>query len=810
VPARATPPAIETRTPPSATIAIANIAAESETLARELRAIDKRLGPSAAFDTVSARLLGITRRVDALAPVTQRLVAGHPSLNSLVDLTTQWQALSGQLTDAQEMLTREATRWEKDLRRLQNLLQLWEATAAEVRGASTPAALLARVANTLTDLRQMQARVASRRDQLLTLQDQVTRELGRVQEAMDAITQERRSAASHALVPSAPPIWRTLHQPQGGRSLVPSFQTVLQDNRRQVEDYLAQRGGDVVRHLLFSLFVFVVLLHGRVRSRQWSLQDPARQRLQPIFDLPLSATIVASLAIVAWAEPNAPRMFHFGLALVALIPLVRIANHLTRPGLHAVIGAFACFFVLDRLRETVVADLQSTQVSLVVAIPALAAIAEAAARQLRLDVVTPGARWLAAVLRRVALPVLAVAFAGAVFGFIQIARDLYYVLFRSASTALPLWEVYWVANALVADSLRSWPLDQLRMVRRYRPLFEVRCQRVLRWVLAGSWAWFTLRLLGMETAAADVLRSILTTPLVYRDLNISLLDALALVTAIWFSFAVSRFVRFALDEDVFPRLQLHLGLPYALSVLVHYLILFVGFLMALALVGIDLTRITILAGAIGVGLGFGLQNVINNFVSGFILLFERPIRVGDRVQLGEINGEMRRIGLRSSTMRTWEGAELIIPNAQFTSNVVTNWTLSDRLRRIDVRVGVAYGTPPHQVLDLLLAVADQHVIVVKDPSPVALFLGFGDSSLDFELRVFTDRVEKWVQIRSELNLGVHDALVAAGITIPFPQRDVHLVDAVPVASEGGTLPVAEESGADDAARTKSATKARSR
>jgi len=191
--------------------------------------------------------------------------------------------------------------------------------------------------------------------------------------------------------------------------------------------------------------------------------------------------------------------------------------------------------------------------------------------------------------------------------------------------------------------------------------------------------------------------------------------------------------------------------------------------------------------------------VINNFVSGLILLFERPIRVGDNMQLGEIAGEMRRIGLRSRTVRTWEGAELIVPNAELTSRVVTNWTLSERLRRIDVQVGVAYGTPPRRVIELLLAVAGAHQMVVADPSPIALFVGFGDSNLNFESRAFTDHTERWALTRNELNLGVHDALVAAGITIPFPQRDVRLSGAVSAAC-GASTHAAGDSGEPERGR----------
>src|SRR5262249_29810486 len=233
-------------------------------------------------------------------------------------------------------------------------------------------------------------------------------------------------------------------------------------------------------------------------------------------------------------------------------------------------------------------------------------------------------------------------------------------------------------------------------------------------------------------------------------------------------------IRFVLKEDVYPRLLLGRGLTDAVSSLLHYAILVVGFLLALAALGVDLTKVTILAGAFGVGIGFGLQAVVNNFVSGLLVLFERRIEVGDAVKVGDVEGRVQQLGMRACTVRTWEGAEVIVPNATLIADKVTNWTLSDRQRRIDVRVGVAYGTPPDKMLEIMLAVARAHPRVLSQPEPVALFQGFGESALLFELQVWTDRFELWVQTRSELSVALYAALSEAGFEIPFPQREVRL------------------------------------
>jgi len=259
-------------------------------------------------------------------------------------------------------------------------------------------------------------------------------------------------------------------------------------------------------------------------------------------------------------------------------------------------------------------------------------------------------------------------------------------------------------------------------------------------------------------------------------MGISLGDVLAFAITVWLAFLVSTGIRFVLEEEVYPRLRLARGLPYMISNLLHYALLLLGFLLAVGALGVDLNKFTVLAGAFGVGLGFGLQGVVNNCVSGLIVLVERPIHVGDAIQMSDLAGEVRRIGIRATTVRTWEGAEVIVPNASLVSEKVTNWTYSDRLRRMDLPVGVAYGSAPEKVLELLLAVAHAHPGVLAQPVPEALFMGFGESALNFELRAWTGRFNQWAAVRSELGVAVYAALRDVGLEIPFPQREVRLRD----------------------------------
>ncbi len=274
---------------------------------------------------------------------------------------------------------------------------------------------------------------------------------------------------------------------------------------------------------------------------------------------------------------------------------------------------------------------------------------------------------------------------------------------------------------------------------------------------------------------AELLDKTLAASLSFGTVSFSLGDVVAMILTLWISILVSRLVRFVLQEDVFPRVALARGVPYALSNLIGYVIVAVGFVLALTTMGLDASRFTILAGAFGVGIGFGMQNIVNNFVSGLILLFERPTQVGDVVQIGEVLGEVKRIGTRSSTVRTFTGAEVIVPNADLIAERVTNWTLSDATRRIEIPVGVAYGTDPQRVVEVLSEVSRSHKEVLSFPAPMAIFVQFGGSSIDFELRAWVADGTRWTATRTEIAVMLWHALRDAGISIPFPQREVRVL-----------------------------------
>ncbi|MFO7448190.1 MAG: mechanosensitive ion channel [Ignavibacteriaceae bacterium] len=227
--------------------------------------------------------------------------------------------------------------------------------------------------------------------------------------------------------------------------------------------------------------------------------------------------------------------------------------------------------------------------------------------------------------------------------------------------------------------------------------------------------------------------------------------------------------------SLLAKSKVDLGTRVAVGSILRYIILVIGLVVALQTVGIDLSTFTIIAGALGIGIGFGLQNVANNLVSGIIILFERPVKVGDRVEIGDISGDVINIRMRSTTILTNDNIAIIVPNSEFISNTVINWSYNDRNVRFNFPVNVSYKEDPENVKQLLLEVARDNKGVLNEPKPDVLFDKFGDSALVFNLRVWTrEYTNRPGVLRSQLYYAIAKKFRENKIEIPYPQRDIHI------------------------------------
>lgn len=243
---------------------------------------------------------------------------------------------------------------------------------------------------------------------------------------------------------------------------------------------------------------------------------------------------------------------------------------------------------------------------------------------------------------------------------------------------------------------------------------------------------------------------------------------------------IARIIGKVILKRFFARLQMEEGISYSLIRITQYLIMITGVIVSFQFIGVDLSGLVVIFGLLSVGIGFGLQNITANFVSGLVLLIERPIRVGDRVTVGDTLGDVLEINMRSTTIRTLTNISIIVPNSEFTSTSVINWSHGDPTVRLDLPIGVSYNSDLATVLRSLNEVADENEDILKEPQPEVNFIGFGASSWDLELRVWLPSPKKYQTIRSDMNCAIVEKFRKNNVEIPFPQRDLHLRTSIPL------------------------------
>ncbi|MGH8597753.1 MAG: mechanosensitive ion channel domain-containing protein [Gammaproteobacteria bacterium] len=363
---------------------------------------------------------------------------------------------------------------------------------------------------------------------------------------------------------------------------------------------------------------------------------------------------------------------------------------------------------------------------------------------------------------------------------------LYLVALRWLRIAAARLEVKY-APELIAATMR--PEDVRRELNRFNAQAKLILRNVIGWSLAVGlfWVWrdalpaLTIfdRVSLWEIELKDPAGATRMQPITI--VNMALAVIIGIITTL-----AARNVPGVIEVGVLQRFRVHHGSRYAITSLLRYSIVAVGLSVALSTLGLRWSQIQWLVAALGVGLGFGLQEIFANFISGLILLFERPVRVGDVVTIGDLTGKVSRIQIRATTITDADNKEIIVPNKTFITERFLNWTLSDQISRVVISVGIAYGADTKQAMRLLLDAAYAHPKVMREPPPQAVLTGFGDNALLFELQVFAEELGHRADVRHDLNTEIYRTFTAHGIEIPFPQRDLRIrsIDA----ASGGLAP----------------------
>ena len=533
------------------------------------------------------------------------------------------------------------------------------------------------------------------------------------------------------------------------------------------------------RHILVALLALIALPIFVVLSRKAKTiidQNAGLERYRMTMNRPYSAWVMFVVGCMLISDFNGPMFREKFLLAIAWLPVMRLQPKWMHDNIGAPIYATGLFFVLSFAGHLLTGF--SLEFRLVQLLNGLLLLATLGWLFFHLPVQSTAQATRRAVAARAMIiasaALIALAVIANIFGAARLAPLLTDGALNSLYLALCLFAVRELVRAYTRVLFIAGSERDMANTQHAGRLFQV-ARKLFNLILVAAWITGTLEVFRILQPFTQQIEAIAGFTMGIGNLSITIGGIVLFCLSVLLSFWIANTIRGVLSDDVLPYMKLPRGVANSVSTISYYFLLILGLLIALTAAGFELSQLAIIIGALSVGIGFGLNTMINNFVSGLILMIERPIQPGDVIELSGTTGKVQNIGIRATTLSTFEGADVLVPNGMLLAEKLTNWTLMNERRRIDIPIGVSYGSDPRQVQALLFEVANKTEGVSHQPlPPTILFTGFGESTLDFSVRAWTDDFNQSPIIRSEMAIAIHAALKEAGIEIPFPQRDVRI------------------------------------
>lgn len=769
------PAPVEEKAEAPATIPIASIPLKAEEDERFIQEAMLRAQSSSKADAMARQLTDIQKSVSTLSQKSQGSKLEGVQISRLESLDRHWSFLDRELSQWQSRLQSVAKPLSEDAAELAARKQVWINTRTAAAATLAPP-LLRSMDELLLEFEKADRTISQPLTRLLDLgrdasiiQARVSRNLAAVRKQISAVDRDLGVIDSEnlfaALAASQADETGNLDSLKKGFSIEADFRAEFDRANARLERLFW-----IYSFILLPLFIWLAY-----SARKLLKGDSRLEQYRKTLTRPFSAWLLLTVMGLLILQMSGPMIRLQLLMLLAWLPVMRLQPQHVHDGVGRWMYLTAVFYVINLLafllsqnpllfRLTVLFNGLLMLVTLAwLLYRSRTALKARTGRQLLLLRTIIGA----------GTAVMLVAVVSNIIGNVTLAAMLTDAALDSAYMGLFLFAVGNVVRAFSRFLFRGTAEKLKSRTQHAGGLLEV-MSGLFNFALVALWLYGTLTVFRIFRPLMALVHSISSFAIEFGNISITVGSIVLFGVSVYLSFWLAKTLRGVLSEDILPNMELPRGVANSISSLSYYALLVSGLMVALAAAGFHISQLALILGALSVGIGLGLQDVVKNFVSGLILMVERPVQPGDIVEVSNTTGKVRDIGMRATTLTTFEGADVIVPNGMLLSEKMINWTLSSDNRRIDISIGVSYAADPKHVLEVLMAVANKARGVTHNPPPTVVFTGFGPNSLDFSVRAWTDNYDEAVFIRSALAVDIHAALTDAGIAIPFPQRDLHL------------------------------------
>lgn len=783
-----------TPSPTATPIPIGSIVSELDKTSTSISEAKDFLAGQKLSQTITDGIPLLPTEIQELETSTKTELAGRVTLESVRTLESGWQSLQGKVENWTKSVQTQISNIDKRIVDLEAMRSKWRSSLAAISqnpdtsnvdpnadGDSSevvPPEVLSRINEVVREIENTIKTAGDKRAELLTIESRLSESQSKIEANLKDIKAKRETLLTNIFRRDDSAIWSGDWASVTPANLFSQLNTTLRTQSDAFWVYFAQNPQRFIFHGFFLFAMFLLMIWVKKKTSPIAIEEPKLSKQASFFNMPIASALVVSAVFAGVIYPQMPQLLVTIIGIALVIPGILLLRQTIEKPLNILLYGVLAFYLTDRVRDIVQDPAFANR--LLFAAEMLAAgvfLLWFYRSKYVLSLVEAGTFKTYSFIKS-AIPITAAAFGlsfvAGLFGFVSLSYLIGNGVLRTVYSALILYTIVQILSAAVAFALRMRPLSLLGSVKNNRSFIRQKITRYIGWLFFIFWVLIVLNVFSLQDSVYEFLGWLFTYAIKIGEISFTFGDIILFLLTVWAAMQISKLIRFLLEEDVFPRIGISGGVSFSISSVIHYLILILGFMIAIAAVGIELSKFAVVLGAIGVGIGFGLQTIVNNFISGLILLFERPVKVGDTIELNGQIGKLRKIGLRASILRKVDGSEVIVPNSQLMSDEVVNWSGTDDTRRVDIPIGVAYGTDPHKVLEILDSIPRKFDLVLADPPTRALFSSFGENSLDFELRFWVNDDSSWVPLRSEIIMAIHDEFVEAGIEMPFPQRDLHI------------------------------------
>jgi len=780
-------------------IKVTNIIQGVEEANEEIKTTARKIRLSNSVKEIDSLYPPFAKFIEAQEKRKKHFVDANPNRQKINNLIRKWEGYYDHLS-----------RWESTINEYEerNMIvqeivafkeKTWDLTYKNAVKEKLPLEVLTSVRLVRNDYRKINKQITKENNDFLVLESKINKYKLLVIEVFDDLNKLKNSEVYDLFYLRHEPLWRAsfkdTDRDEGEKDEVES----ISDNILGISKYVQASEHSIYLYVLFmGLMVFlIIMLKKAFEKYPFNEEDGDLQNSKDvILNHSIISMVFIGLVVAKLFFANTPMLFGNIVVLMILLLSIPLVQPYMYKRFKKIVYFIVLFYILDTAKTYM--WFSSAQYRLYLLFEALLVVGVLIGftrPYLKTRKMKIGSFGLLLIrVTPVIYGLLFISTVSNILGYTNLTDLTLKISTQSGVFTLVFYGILMISGG-ISTGLIHWHFNTKTTIDEEKKFaLELKLLRIIRVLAFVAWFLFFLGMIDLLAPITQFFTDILSEPYKFGSITFTLGDILRFIVILIVSFVSTSIVSFLFDsgEVSFKLIKVPKGVPAAISLVIRYFIIGFGIVLALSSLGIDLGKFNLMAGALGLGIGFGLQTVISNFVSGLILVFERPIHVGDTVEVNNLLGTVHRIGVRSSSIITFDGAEVVVPNNNLIANDLINWTLSDSIKRVEILIGTTYGSDPNQILKILMEAAMSNKDTLKNPLPQALFSEFGESSLNFKLR-FWVHYEVGLQAKSDVSIEVYNQFAKHGIEIPFPQRDLHIKNMPDIDQDKGSLPESKSS-----------------